>query len=274
VLESFNDFIKSKIFGGQNSARDVIEDIIEEEDKSDASLDDEEKVLISNILELSDLKAEDIMVPRADIQAVPVDIKWQEIVEIFSNSHFTRLLAYDKTLDNVVGFVHSKDVLKFGCDVESFDLRDITKKVMFISPGMSTIDLILQMKTMKINLAVVVDEFGGTDGIITAWDILKEMIKDLGNAHETDKTFIITKLSDNSYLFDARTPIEKFEEIFGRILDDNEWDDIDTVGGLALAIADHMPIPREIIEHKKSNIEIEIVDADPTKIKQLCIRKK
>ena len=127
---------------------------------------------------------------------------------------------------------------------------------------------------MKINLAVVVDEFGGTDGIITAWDILKEMIKDLGEIHEIDKNSSVTKLSDDSYLFDARAPIEKFEEIFGKILEDDDWDDIDTVGGLALAIADHMPIPKEVIEHKPSGIEIEIIDADPTKIKQLCIRKK
>jgi len=257
----------------QNDAlREAIEDLIEDKNQGGlTSIAAHERVLISNILRLRDLSVVDIMVPRADILAVELTTPKKELLEIMATHPHSRLPVYRDTLDDVVGTIHIKDVLAHLAKDKSFEIKDLVRDAEIVAPSMPILDLLLQMRHTRVHMALVVDEFGGIDGLITIADIIEAIVGEIDDEHDIDIHPKMVDRPDGSMLADGRVPIEDFEERFGAILEDDDREDIDTLAGLVFSVAGRVPARGEIIVHP-SGIEFEVTEADPRRITRMIIR--
>jgi magnesium and cobalt transporter len=179
--------------------------------------------------------------------------------------------VFRDTLDDVIGMVHIKDVMAYRDDSAQFKLSEIVRRLLFVAPTMPILELLLQMRASRTHMALVVDEFGGIDGLITIEDLVEEIVGEIEDEHDADDAPTLVERSDGSFDIDARLPIPEFEQRMGAVLTDEERDDdIDTLGGLVFAIAGRVPGRGEVIRHE-SGIEFEILEADPRRIKRLRI---
>ncbi len=249
--------------------------IVELMKEGEPSLNLEEKDLLSDILHLIEITAGDIKIPRAEIAAIPVDTAFKDLLQKFTDTGFVRLPIYRTNLDNIVGYIYINDLLQCAPKFEKVEYSQLIKEVLFVPPSMPLLDLLMQMRTTHIPMAVVVDEFGGVDGLVTDWNIVHEIIGEVEQVYGTDIKYKMTKLSDGSFLVSARMEIDEFEDEFGKILTNQERkeEDIETVGGLVIALAGRVPTRKEVIAHP-SGVEFEILDADPRKVKNLRVTKK
>ncbi|HTO80687.1 MAG TPA: hemolysin family protein [Methylomirabilota bacterium] len=256
-----------------DSLRETIEELIEEsETEGDAPITEAESVLLRNILKLRNLTAYDVMVPRADIVAVPSDIALNELVRVISTKGHSRVPVFRETLDDVIGMVHIKDVLTCLTGERSFDLKALLRELLFVAPSMRALDLLLQMRLSRIHMALVIDEFGGIDGLTTIEDVVEEIVGQIDDEHDVDPGPKMLARPDGSLIADARTTIEEFEKRVGPVLSDEEREqDIDTLGGLVFTLTGHVPTRGETITHP-SGIVFEVVDADPRRVKRLKVR--
>ncbi len=259
---------------GDSALRDTFEELIEEHEERVASIDPGERALIENILNLGGLTARDVMVPRVDIGAVDVNTSLEDLVSQINTEAHSRLPVYRETLDDVIGMVHIKDVLtEMGKD-NSFSLRRILRKILFVAPTMPVLDLLLQMQMTQIHMALVVDEYGGIDGLITIEDLVEQIVGEIKDEHDADQGPQLMRGPQGSVIADARLPVEQFEEQVGSILTEEERaEDIDTLGGLLFALTGRVPTRGELVVHEPSGVEFEILDADPRRIKRLRARK-
>lgn len=259
----------------ESSAREVIHDILTDHEEPVPSLNDEERLLMKNILKLRDQTVCDIMVPRVDIACVSKDISLESLVSFAAHKHYTRIVVYGKTLDEIQGFIHVKDLLQMlKKDSQTFVLKDILQKPLVIPQSVTVIDLLAMMRESYIPLALVIDEFGGVDGLVTAWDITKEIFGDVENAYPSQPFPLILPLSDGSYEADARLPIEEFTELFDLPLTAEQEDDgIDTLGGLIVSLAGRVPHRKEIITHPQG-FEFIILEANPRRVERIQVIKK
>jgi magnesium and cobalt transporter len=256
-----------------DTLRETIEELIEEtETEVDAPISEDESALLRNILQLRNLTAYDVMVPRADITAVPVDIGLADLVRVISTKGHSRLPVYRETLDDVVGMVHIKDVLTCLTGDRPFDLKSILREVLFVAPSMRALDLLLQMRLARIHMALVIDEFGGIDGVTTIEDVVEEIVGEIEDEHDVEQGPKMLARPDGSLIADARTTIEEFERRVGPVLSDEEREqDIDTLGGLVFTLTGHVPTRGESVTHP-SGIVFEVMEADPRRIRRLRIR--
>jgi magnesium and cobalt transporter len=273
-LQNLKNWLKS-LRRGRNgeTLRETIEDLIEEsETEGDSPISEDESVLLRNILKLRNLTAYDVMVPRADIAAVSVDIEVRELVQVMSAKGHSRLPVYRETLDDVVGMVHIKDVLTCLVAEQPFDLKSILREVLFVAPSMRALDLLLQMRLSRLHMALVVDEFGGIDGLTTIEDVVEEIVGEIEDEHDVDQGPKMLARPDGSLIADARTTIDEFEDRVGPVLSEEEREqDIDTLGGLVFALTGHVPTRGESIMHP-SGIVFEVVEADPRRVRRLRVR--
>ena len=273
-LQGLRNWLRS-LRRGRNgdTLRETIEELIEEtETEDDAPITEDESALLRNILQLRNLTAYDVMVPRADIAAVPVDIGLAELVRIMSPKGHSRLPVYRETLDDVVGMVHIKDVLTCLIGDRPFDLKSILREVLFIAPSMRALDLLLQMRLARIHMALVIDEFGGIDGLMTIEDVVEEIVGEIEDEHDVEQGPKMLARPDGSLIADARTTIEEFERRVGPVLSEEERErDIDTLGGLVSALTGHVPTRGESVTHP-SGIVFEVIEADPRRIRRLRVR--
>jgi len=259
--------------GGENALRDAIEELIEESegDRDQAALATSESSLLLNILKLGDQTAYDVMVPRVDIKAAPEDIGLRELITLMREHGHSRLPIYRENLDDIVGIVHIKDLLPFVVDGAPFLLKNILREAMFIAPSIRVLDLLLQMRLARAHLALVVDEFGGIDGLVTIEDLIEQIIGEIEDEHDKVRGPFLVRRADGTIFADARTPIEDFEELIGPILTEEERErDIDTLGGLVMSLTDRVPSRGELVTHP-SGIAFEVLDADPRRIKRLRV---
>jgi magnesium and cobalt transporter len=256
----------------KGSLRNTIEELIEERPQDEDSLHLQKKALLTNVLRLQDLTADDVMVPRADIVALEINTPIQEIIKIFIESKHTKVPLYRESLDDVVGFLHISNILRSADNFKNFNTENEMQEVLFIAPSMRIIDLLLQMRSTHAKMAIVVDEYGGVDGLITISDLIDEIIGGLNDIEDHETNAGMSRMSDGSFLVSARMNIEDFEQNFGRILTDEERqeEDIETIGGLVVSIAGRVPTPKEIIMHS-SGVEFEILDADLRRVKRLRV---
>ena len=259
--------------------RKALEEIIEEigengtEEDSGPPISEDERVMLANMLKFRHLTVYDVMVPRADIVAVPAESSLEELVDVIKAAGHSRLPIFQETLDDVIGLVHVRDLMPWLSKPESFKLSKITRDVLFVAPSMRVLDLLLEMRRSRIHLALVVDEFGGIDGLITIEDLVEEIVGEIEDKHDVAVGPKLIRGSDGSLLADARTSIEEFEEEVGAILTDEEREeDIDTLGGLVFWLADRVPGRGELISHPESGVSFEVVQADPRRIKRLRVR--
>ncbi|MDH5489186.1 MAG: hemolysin family protein [Rhodospirillaceae bacterium] len=255
------------------TARDTLEELIEGGEEGEQSLGADERMLLGNILELRGRTVEDVMVPRADIRAIRASATLKDFVALMVKEGHSRFPVYKSTLDNVLGMIHVKDVLaNMQDDKGEFNPAAIVRPVMFVSPAMMVLDLLLEMRLKRCHMALVVDEFGGVDGLVTIEDLVEEIVGEIEDEFDIHEDLGLEQRKDGSWDASARTPIEALESALGKkIFSDEERDDIDTLGGLVFSISGKIPIRGELLSHP-SGIEFEILDADARKVKRVRVR--
>jgi CBS domain containing-hemolysin-like protein len=259
---------------GDTDLREAIEELIEETaDERTDELDPGERDLLRNIMKLREISAHNVMVPRADIVAIPHDVTLPDLVAKMAKESHSRLPVYRESLDDIIGFVHIKDVLPFWGAEKPFKLEDILRRVLFVAPSMRALDLLLQMRAARIHMALVVDEYGGIDGLVTIEDVVEEIVGEIEDEHDVDEGPKLVREGEGTFVADARLPLEEFEEAFGEVLTQEEREaDLNTLGGFVVSLAGRVPGRGEIIAHP-AGVEFEVLDADPRRLKRLRVRR-
>lgn len=253
------------------SVRETLEELFEEREEPEAPIDAHERQLLGNILHLRDLTAYDVMVPRADIVAVDTKSSLEDLIGVINAKGHSRYPVFRGTLDDAIGLIHIKDVLMLVASGKPFSLQRIVRKVLFVSPSIRLIDLLLEMRLKRTHMALVVDEYGGIDGLVTIEDVVEQIVGEIEDEHDRDVEPDYIERPDGVIEADARVPLEDFEARVGPLLDEEDREDIDTLGGLVFYLAGRVPSRGELIAHP-SGLEFEVVDADPRRIKRLRVR--
>jgi len=218
-----------------------------------------------------------VAVPKADIVAVPMSISIEDLVSIFRKEGLTRMPVYEGTLDTPMGLVNLKDfALRHGFDGDGaeFDMRHLLRPLLYVPPSMPLGVLLQKMQADRIHMELVIDEYGGTDGLVTIEDLLEQVVGEIDDEHDEVEADTFTREKDGVWLALAKTPLEEFEAEIGMDLTANEAideEEVDTLGGLVFMLAGHVPARGEVIEHPDGPV-FEVIDADPRRIKRLRVR--
>jgi magnesium and cobalt transporter len=266
-LNFLPSFFKKK--EAESSLRETIEELIEEEEIADTSLAPDEREMLTNILTLRDLTAKDLMITRAEIIAVPHDSSLEAIKNAFETNKVMRLPVYRQTLDDILGYIHLRELLN--ASPKNFKLQDHLHKIDFISPSMRVLDLLLKMRSTGEKVALVVDEYGGVDGLVTMGDLVEEIVGDIQDVAQVTTPLYFFHRPDGVVVVDGRMDIEELEDKVGPFRTATEKEeDIDTIGGLVFHLIDRVPQRGELIAHS-SGIEFEIIEADSRRIKRVGV---
>ncbi len=263
----------------EHNVRDSIAELVQQSaDDSQTNgtapeLDRQERALIANVLRLRGMSADDVMIPRADIIAMPVDVTLDQALDQIRREGHSRLPVYREQLDEIVGMVHIKDLFSYVGRPDAFSLEALLRRPLMVAPQIPVLDLLLQMRQARIHLALVVDEYGGIDGLLTIEDLVEEIVGDIADEHDEVEGPMIVERPDGALDLDARLSIEDFETRLGQTLTEDEREaDIDTVGGLVFTLAGRVPTRGEVISHP-SGLEFRILDADARRIRRLRARR-
>ncbi|MGD9865845.1 MAG: hemolysin family protein [Pseudodonghicola sp.] len=230
------------------------------------------------MINLRRMRVEDVAIPTAEIVAVPSTISMEDLVNVFRESGMTRIPVYEGTLDTPLGFVHLKDLalthgFNGGHDAE-FDLKSMLRPLLFVPPSMPIGVLLQKMQTERRHMALVIDEYGGVDGLLTIEDLIEQVVGEIEDEHDTDEDQLWVKEKPGVYIAQARAPLEDFEAAIGRSLtshEDVDEEEIDTLGGLVFMLSGRVPARGEVVVHPDGP-EFEVIDADPRRIKRLRVR--
>jgi CBS domain containing-hemolysin-like protein len=271
-----------------------------DEEPTESGFSPDERRMLKNILGLRERRLQDVMVPRADIIAVQQDIKLGELMRTFESAGHSRLVVYNDTLDDPIGMAHIRDLIAFmtqkatvtaeknakrkkpfpaGLDLKTIDLSlplsslKIVREILFAPPSMRVIDLLARMQATRIHLALVIDEYGGSDGLVSIEDIVEQIVGEIADEHDEAETADVARQQDNSYIADARAPLEEVARMVGSDFDiRSAKEDVDTIGGYIMSRAGRVPVRGELIAGP-GLYEIEVVDADPRRVKRVRIYK-
>jgi CBS domain containing-hemolysin-like protein len=258
------------IFGedSEPTLRAEIEDAIDEAEESGpvaGDLSPTERQMLRNLLHFGEQTAGDIAVTRGDIMAVPSDISFGDLIKAFADAGHSRLPVYGESLDEVIGMVHIKDVFIANVDPsKDRALSALMREPLFVPESMGVIELLARMRSQRIHLAIVVDEFGGTEGLVTIEDVVEEIVGEIEDEHDEAGAGMLTMLDEGLWEADARVELEELAEAVDARLSSDE-DEVDTLGGLVFLLAGHIPAKGECVEHP-SGWKLEAVDSDPRKI--------
>jgi len=287
------------VFGwGQSTIRSDLKDVLDAMTPGESGFSPEESRMLKNILALRERRVGDVMVPRADIIDVQQEISLGELIRVFERAGHSRLVVYNDTLDDPVGMVHIRDLIAYmtaraevdpnknakrkkplaaNLDLKTIDLSaplsatKIVRQILFVPPSMRAIDLLARMQASRIHLALVIDEYGGTDGICSIEDIVEQIVGEISDEHDEDDAPAVQHQPDGSYIADARA---KLEDVVGAIGHDFELgdaaDEVDTLGGYLVTRAGRLPLRGELIPGP-GLFEFEVLDADPRRIKRVRI---
>jgi magnesium and cobalt transporter len=263
--------------GDGHTLRETLEELIEEneeEGRRSGEFTEEERSLLLNALSFGELQVLDVMVPRADVKAIEVGADIGSVIAAMREAMHTRLPVYRNTLDEVIGMVHIKDMLPFWGDGAEFQLERIKREILFVPHSMRVLDLLLQMRDTGVHMAIVVDEYGGTDGMVTIEDMVEEIVGEIQDEHDKILPPRITELPDGALEADARVEVEDLEKQLGlSLLDEERREDVDTLSGLIFTLLDRLPARGEVVHHP-AGIDFEVVEADPRRIKRLRIVRR
>jgi CBS domain containing-hemolysin-like protein len=235
-------------------------------------LDRQERALIANVLRLRGTTADDVMIPRADIVAMPIGLTLDQALDLIRREGHSRMPVFREQLDDIAGMVHIKDVVAYIGRPEQFSLQAILRAPLMVAPQIPVLDLLLQMRMNRMHLALVVDEYGGIDGLLTIEDLVETITGDIADEHDEPDLPMVTARADGTLDIDARMPIEEFEARVGVNLTEEEREaDIDTVGGLVFTLAGRVPTRGEVISHG-SGLEFRVLDADARRIRRLRVK--
>lgn len=261
-----------KLFGkdSEQSLKSELEEIIQEHEE-EGNAPPENSEIIRNVLNFSEVKVGDVMTPRPDICAAPYDITMDDLKKIVVEREHTRIPIFRDNLDEVVGFVHIKDLIAYWGAEKPFKIQDILREVLFVPPSMKLQNLLIKMQIERTHMAIVVDEYGGTDGLVTIEDIVEEIVGEIEDEHDEDEAHEIVKLADHVYEVSARVEVAALEEKLGRkIYAEDEAEDFDTIGGLIFTNLSRVPKAGESFCHK-SGITFKVMDADKRRIKRVKV---
>ena len=265
--------MRQLLFGddAEPTLRNQIEEAIEEAEESRqvaGDLSPSERQMLRNLLHFGDQTAADVCVTRGEIIAVPSTIGFDELIAAFADAGHSRLPVYGESLDEVVGMIHIKDVFVANFD-ESRDrsIASLMRTPLFVPESMGVIELLARMRHERIHLAIVVDEFGGTEGLVTIEDVVEEIVGDIEDEHDEEQCGLLTMLEDNLWEADARLELEELRETVDARLT-AEDDEVDTVGGLTFLLAGRILLPGESVVHP-SGWRLESVEADGRRIKRV-----
>lgn len=289
---------------GSPDLRETIETALTTESDSE-DFEPKERAMLLNLLRFGALRVEDVMVPRADVIAADESMSVNALLHVFEQAGHSRIPVYHDTLDDPRGMVHIKDLMAWitgeslsevvkktngeetasdsnsdlsdPIDLQSVDLTTtiaatkVCRELIFVPPSMSVLDLLLRMQATRIHLALVVDEYGGTDGLVSIEDLVEEIVGEIEDEHDQNGAPLIREDAGDGLIADARAPIEELESLLGEQLLSAERDeDVDTLGGLVFTLLGRVPVRGELVPHA-SGIEFEVLDADPRRIKTLKI---
>jgi magnesium and cobalt transporter len=262
---------------GEHGVRESIAELVAadatEKPGETPDLDRQERALIANVLRLRGTTADDVMIPRADIVAMPIDLTLDQALELIRREGHSRMPVYREQLDEIAGMVHIKDVVAYIGRAEQFRLESILRAPLMVAPQIPVLDLLLQMRMNRMHLALVVDEYGGIDGLLTIEDLVETITGDIADEHDEPDLPMVTARADGTLDIDARMPIEDFGARVGLLLTDEEREaDIDTVGGLVFTLAGRVPARGEVISHG-SGMEFRVLDADARRIRRLRVKR-
>lgn len=258
------------IFGedSEPTLREEIEDAIDEAEESRpvaGDLSPAERQMLRNLLHFGEQTAGDICVTRGDIMAVPSTISFDELVRAFADAGHSRLPVYGESLDEVVGMIHIKDVFMAAEDPSrDRSIAALMREPLFVPESMGVIELLARMRSQRIHLAIVVDEFGGTEGLVSIEDVVEEIVGEIEDEHDEAEKGMLTMLDDGLWEADARVELEEVAKTVDPRLSSEE-DEVDTLGGLVFLLAGHIPAKGECVTHP-SGWKMEAVDCDPRRI--------
>jgi CBS domain containing-hemolysin-like protein len=269
-----------KGFRRESAIHESLEEVIEESDRETQELSSQERLMLANLLRFGDISVADVMVPRADIVAVEEKTTLAELVALFREAQHSRLPIYRETLDDPLGMVHVKDVLALvetGVDGQmrwaEVNISKLKREVLFVPASMPALDLLMRMQSTRIHLALVVDEYGGTDGLVSIEDLVEEIVGEIEDEYDVEEDLEIARQGDGSFLADARISLDDFKERTGiDFAFEDIGEDVDTLGGVVVAALGRVPGRGEIVSH--ANFEFEILEADPRRVKRLRIRAR
>lgn len=218
------------------------------------------------------------MIPRADIDAVSIETTLNDLVNFIDKTKHSRIPVFENNLDKVLGMIHIRDLFEKihqrNTKKKSTKIaKKMIRKILFSSPSMKVIDLLLKMRSEQIHMAIVIDEFGGTNGIVTIEDLVEEIVGEIKDEHDFEEVDEIKKISKKSFEISARISLEEFEKRLNVKLNIDERDEIDTLGGFIFFLLGRIPGRGEVVSYKK-NIEFTIIEADTRRIKRILVTKK
>ena len=259
------------------SVRDRMEELIErptDTTPADApELDLAERALLTNVLKLRGITAVDVMIPRADIVALRDTLTLDEAMAAIQREGHSRYPVYRGQLDDIQGMVHIKDIIAAIGREEGFSMHAILRKPLLVVPSVPVLDLLLRMREARLHLALVGDEYGGIDGLVTIEDLVETIVGDIADEHDEVNGPRMVERPDGSMDLDARTPVEEFEARMGQVLTEEERGaDIDTMGGLVFTLAGRVPARGELFSHA-SGLEFRVLDSDSRRIRKLRVRR-
>jgi CBS domain containing-hemolysin-like protein len=283
---------------GNKDLRESLEGVIEShaEVTGSPAMAADARSMLGNVINFQDLRVDDLMVPRADITSVEESETLRVLLDRFTEANHSRLPVYRETLDDVTGMIHVKDFLRWmntkgrtskskssaGLSLTASELSatvkqlsSVSRDVLFVPPSMPATDLLIKMKATHVHLAIVVDEYGGTDGLVSFEDIVEAIVGEISDEHDDDADdVLIKKQNDTTYIADARAAIASLDEMFGvDLLPPDQEDEADTLGGLVFEMAGRVPVRGEVVTHS-SGIEFEIVESDARRVKKVRIHIK
>ena len=273
---TWRNWLIKKLLINETSKQDILSFITK--DNNDSTFenpeleDNDEKNLIKNIFQLKEKSVEDIMVPRAEIISIEKKQSISQILSIIENESHSRMPVYDQNLDNCLGFMHIKDLIK-NIDNKDFDLNSILRQVLYVAPKSPILELLKRMRSSRIHMGLVVDEFGGVDGLITIEDLVEEIVGEIEDEHDAEDNFVkLKKINNETILADASYKIIELENLFKIKIDVAQEEEIDTVGGLVFYIANKVPKKNESFLFN-DNLKFKVLKADERRIFTLEIKK-
>ena len=269
-------WVRQKVSGRpESSLKEVLEDVLEDESSDAISISAEEKNLLKNMIHFGELTVSDIMVPRTDIMGIERDISLAELRDHVIKIGHTRIPVYDDSLDTIEGFIHVKDLFPHLASEAEFEISKVIRKILFVPPSMRIVDLLLKMRVSGCHMAIVVDEYGGTDGLVTMEDLFEELVGEIQDEHDhEEQQELMLWLGDHVLEADARVAIPLLEETLGLRITTGDHNDLefDTLGGFIFFTLGRVPAKGEVL-HVTSELKIEILAADPRRIHRVRISK-
>ncbi len=257
--------------------RETLSEAIEEHDPNGPATDDlgdTERTMLRNVLAFADLRVDDIAVPRADIIAFDASESFDDLVRLTAEAAHSRMPVYRETMDGIIGMVHVKDVFAYLADLSKPRPRieQLLRSVLFVPPSMRVMDLLARMRASRVHMAIIVDEYGGTDGLVTIEDLVEQIVGQIEDEHDDAQAKLLHKLSGGLYDADARLRLEDLQDTLKVefVSDVEDAEDIETVGGLIFYLAGRVPMIGETITHD-SGYRFEILDGDPRRVTRVRV---